>query len=100
MNARNTKHKIGMGYVQSLTRLDLQEKPINLGIKAANMLAKFLAGKINVNCESNEYFGAFETTTSQRLSIQCVGVLGDPKLGELGGRELHQSKESLPTTSQ
>ena len=49
-----------------------QEKPTNCGTKAADALAKFLAGKRNAN-PLNTYFGAFATTmTSQRLSFQSL----------------------------
>ena len=48
-----------------------QEKPTNRGTKAADVLANFLAGKLQ--CESIEYFSAFATTmTSVRISFQSV----------------------------
>ena len=47
----------------------MQEKPKQT--KAADVLANFLAGKLE--CQFTEYFGAFATTmTSQRLSIPDV----------------------------
>ena len=52
-------------------KLSKQEKLANCGTKAADVLVKFVAGKLER--ESTEYFGALATTmTPQRLSIQSV----------------------------
>ena len=54
----------------------IQEKPTNCETKAADVLDKFLTGKLQ--CLSTEYLGAFATTMiSKRLSIQRVAALSD-----------------------